>query len=52
MLAYIDEGRLKICVGKLKMCVGNKILEVTCPRATSISEILISLIKIILTYSG
>ena len=43
MLAYIDEGRLKICVGKLKMCVGNKILEVTCPRATSILEILISL---------
>ena len=26
------------------MCVGNQILEVPCPRATSISEILISLV--------
>ena len=44
MLANIDEGRLKICVGKLKMCVGQLILEVTCPRASSISEIILSLI--------
>ena len=44
MIANIDEGRLKICVGKLKMCVGNQILDVTCPGATSISEILISLV--------
>ena len=44
MLANIDEGNMKICVGNMKMCVGNQILEVGCPRATSISEILISLI--------
>ena len=43
MLANIDEGNMKICVGNMKMCVGNQILEVGCPRATSISEILISL---------
>ena len=45
MLANIDEGNMKICVGNMKMCVGNQILEVECPRATSISEILISLLE-------
>ena len=44
MLGNTNEVRLKICVGKLKMCVGNKILEVTCPQATLISEIIISLL--------
>ena len=45
MLANIDEGNMKICVGIMKMCVGTQILEVECPRASSISEILISLFQ-------